>query len=330
MKKTLTPFLILVLLVQSNLFAQKRTVGAIGFYNVENLFDTEDQPGKYDEEYTPSGERKWDAERYQSKQNNIANVISEMANGPDVVGLCEVENLFVLTELVANPQLARHNYQVIHQESPDRRGIDCALIYKPNRFKLLDFETIRFPDEGYDTRDILKVSGIYFGDTLHIFVNHWPSRFGGKADKRGQAAEEVRRQVDKLLAQNKDAKIIIMGDLNDDPNNKSVKKVLNAVGKNKLDEGQLYNASDDTFKQGFGTLYYRGAWNLFDQIIVSQGLMKKSDGVTYKPNSFSVFGPEWMRQKGGQYAGAPKRTFGGGVYLDGYSDHFPTYILLEK
>lgn len=323
--------LVLSLVVFSTISeAQKRIVGAVGFYNVENLFDMEDHPDKFDEEYTPTGEREWDAERYASKQDNIAEVLSKMAQGADIVGLCEVENLFVLTELVANPKLKRHNYQIIHQESPDRRGIDCALLYKPDRFKLLDFEAIRFPDENYDTRDILKVSGLYFGDTLHIFVNHWPSRFGGKADKRGEAAQELRRQVDKLLSLNQQAKIIIMGDLNDDPNNKSVKKILNASGKMKLEGGQLYNASNDTFKQGFGTLFYRGAWNLFDQIIVSQGMLDDQAGVTYKPNTFSVFGPDWMRQKDGQYAGAPKRTFGGGVYLNGYSDHFPTYILLEK
>ena len=311
--------------------AQKRTVGAIAFYNVENLLDTEDDPDEEDDDFTPEGKNKWDTERYQSKQANIAKVLSEMANGADIIGLSEVENLFVIKELVEQPALKKHNYQIIHKDSPSWRGIDCALIYKPNRFKVLDFEAIPFPEEGYRTRDILYVKGLYFGDTLHVFVNHWPSRRGGKADKRNMAGAEVRRAVDKILATNKNAKIVVMGDLNDDPFNKSVKSELRAIGKQaKLSEGDLYNVSAPTFRQGHGTLYYKGAWNLFDQIIVSQGLLSKTEGISYKPESFSIFGPPWMRVKEGQFAGGPKRSFGFGVYLNGYSDHFPTYILIEK
>lgn len=289
----------------------------------------EDHPDKNDEEYTPTGDRGWDLERYTSKQANLAKVLSEMADGADVIGLSEVENLFVLTELVARPELAKHNYQIVHRESPDRRGIDCALIYKPNKFKVLNYKTLKFPQEGYDTRDILYVSGLYFGDTLNIFVNHWPSRFGGQADMRQLAASRLRQEVDSLLAINDQSKIIVMGDFNDDPINKSIKKELRAVDK-KLEPGDLFNPAAEVFKQGVGTLYYRGAWNLFDQIIVSQGMLKESAGISYKPNTFSIFGPDWMRVKSGQYAGGPLRSFGGGVYLDGYSDHFPTYILIEK
>ena len=311
--------------------AQKRTVGAIAFYNVENLFDTENDPDEEDEDFLPNGRNKWDMERYTSKKENIAKVLSEMANGADIIGLSEVENLFVVKELVAMPALKKHNYQIIHKDSPSWRGIDCALIYKPTRFKVLDFEAIPFPEEGYRTRDILHVKGLYFGDTLHVFVNHWPSRRGGKADKRNMAGAEVRRAVDKLLTANKEAKIIVMGDLNDDPFNKSVKKELRAADKLKgIKEGDLYNVSAPTFKQGYGTLFYKGTWNLFDQIIVSQGLLSKNAGISYQKNSFSIFGPNWMRVKEGQFAGGPKRSFGFGVYLNGYSDHFPTYILIEN
>lgn len=322
---------ILFILILSTSWSQKRTVGAIGFYNVENLFDTQDNPEKRDEEYTPNGDRGWDQDRYTEKQKNIAEVLSKMANGADIIGLAEVENLFVLAELVARPELKKFNYQIIHQESPDRRGIDCALIYKPSRFKVLNYKTLKFPKEGYDTRDVLHVTGEYFGDTLHVFVNHWPSRFGGQADMRQLAAERVRGEVDDLLKMNKQAKIVIMGDFNDDPINKSIKKVLGASDKyKKLDEGELYNPSADVFKQGVGTLFYRGAWNLFDQIIVSQGMLTDAEGISYQQGTFSIFGPDWMRQKSGAYAGAPNRSFGGGAYLGGYSDHFPTYILIEK
>lgn len=326
-------FLIVVLFYVGlhSVTAQKRTVGAIGFYNVENLFDTSDDPNEEDEEFTPTGRNKWDERRYASKKQNIAKVLSEMANGPDIIGLAEVENLFVIQELISHPTLKKHNYQIIHKDSPSWRGIDCALIYKPTRFKILDFEAIRFPDENYRTRDILYVKGIYFGDTLHIFVNHWPSRRGGKAERRIEAAGELRRAVDKILISNKEAKIVVMGDFNDDPFNKSVKKELRAVGKLKgISTGDLYNVTAPTFKQGYGTLFYKGAWSLFDQIIVSQGLLSKSAGISYQKNSFSIFGPNWMRVKEGQFAGGPKRSFGFGVYLNGYSDHFPTYILIEK
>ena len=322
------PFFILLCTLLHPGFGQKRTVGAIAFYNVENLFDTEDDPDEEDEEYTPNGRNTWDHERYTSKLGNIAKVLSEMAYGADVIGLSEVENLFVLNELTEEPLLKKHGYAIVHKDSPSWRGIDCALLYKPDRFKLIDYRTIAFPDSTYQTRDILKVSGLYFGDTLHIYVNHWPSRHGGKSDKRMQVAEALRKDVDGLLAINPDSKIIVMGDLNDDPINKSVKKVLRAVAKSK-GEGDLINVSTPTFKQGIGTLYYKGAWNLFDQIIVSEGLLN-TEGVSYQPNSFSVFGPNWMRQKEGEYAGAPLRTFARGVYLNGYSDHFPSYILLEK
>lgn len=320
---------ILCLLVSLSGFGQKQVVGAVGFYNVENLFDTFHDEGKNDEEYTPGGEKKWDQEKYKDKQNKIARVLSTMANGADIIGLSEVEKLAVLNDLVAHPDLKKFNYQIIHKESPDRRGIDCALLYKPNRFKVLNYKTYDFPGD-YVSRDVLHVSGLYFGDTLHVMVNHWPSRFGGKADKRQAVAAQVRGKVDSLLSKNADAKIIIMGDLNDDPINKSVKKVLNATGKENLKEGQLFNASAKSFASGVGTLYYRGAWNLFDQIIVSNSLLSTSTGVTMIKNSFSIFGPDWMRQKTGNYAGAPLRSYVSNVYQYGYSDHFPTYILLEK
>lgn len=309
--------------------AQKRVVGAIGFYNVENLFDTTDDPDIRDEEYLPDGKRQWDSERYKDKLSKLSKVLASMANGADIIGLSEVENRRVIEDLIATPQLKGHKYDIVHKNSPDRRGIDVALIYKKNRFKVLNTNWVKYPEEGYFTRDILLCTGIYFGDTITVGVNHWPSRRSG-AEKRNQAGARLRQAVDSILADSPNAKIILMGDFNDDPRNVSVKKELRAIDRiKKMEEGDLFNTSSESFKQGIGTLSYRGAWNLFDQIIISQGMID-GKGSTYKSASFSIFGPNWMRQSSGQYAGTPFRSFSYDKYIGGFSDHFPVYILVEK
>lgn len=312
-----------------------RAIGAIGFYNLENLFDTEDDADIRDEEYLPEGKNEWTEERYKEKVTNMAKVLGQMANGADVVGVVEVENRKVLEDLVAAPAMARHRYQIVHFDSPDGRGIDVALLYKPSAFKAFAFDKIQLKDNknpDFKTRDMLWVKGLYHGDTLNVVVNHWPSRRGGKEDKRILAAQILRNKVDSVQKINPAAKIILMGDFNDDPSNKSVKKVLLAGGKlSKLAPNGLFNTSMATFKQGFGTLFYRGAWNLFDQIIVSQSLLKDNAAkYHYMDKSFSVFAPNWMRVPDGEYKGAPLRTFSYGVYQKGYSDHFPVYILITK
>lgn len=328
MKKS--AIVIIFLTIMSNSFSQnKTTVGAIAFYNVENFFDTIDDPEKKDEEYTPNGEKQWTLEKYNKKKENLAKVLSSMAKGADIIGLSEIENLFVVQDLIKHPKMKHLGYQIIHKESPDIRGIDCALLYKPRKFKVVDFNTIAFGEEGYTTRDILHVRGIYFGDTLDVFVNHWPSRFGGQGKRRCRSAQLVRDKVNKLTKQNPNAKIVIMGDLNDDPINKSVKKVLAATDNSKLKNGQLFNPAGKLYKQGIGTLSFDGAWNLFDQIIISRGLMQGA-GIRYQKKSFSIYAPDWMRVSKGNYRGVPKRTFVRGVFKNGYSDHFPTYILIEK
>lgn len=318
--------------------AQKKDtpIGLIGFYNVENLFDTVDDPdNKMDQEYLANGKNKWDDTRYQSKLKNISKVISGIGNGPDIVGLCEVENRKVIEDLVQTPALKNKRYQITHFDSPDFRGIDVALIYKTGVFKPFDTKLIPFKIEGeadYKTREMLWVKGLYNKDTLNVVVCHWPSRRGGKEQKRIMAARLLRKAIDSAQQVNPDAKIILMGDFNDDPRNKSIKNELRAGGKvDKLSEGDFYNTSINTFKKGYGTLSYRGTWNLFDQIIVSQSLLKKnSESYYYIPDSFSPFGPDWIRVKDGEYAGSPKRTFSRGRYLNGYSDHFPSFILIGK
>lgn len=328
--------LLSILCVNSNLFAQfedATPIGVVGFYNLENLFDTEDDPLISDEEYLPEGEKEWTTERYQEKLSNMAEVISNMAGAPDILGVCEVENRKVLEDLVLHPKLVKQRYQIVHFNSPDGRGIDNALLYKPGSFipfysKNIAFKDAENPD--FKTRDILYVKGIYAGDTLNVFVNHWPSRRGGKEDKRIMAAQLLRNTIDSITNVYSEAKIIVMGDLNDDPRNKSVKKVLNADNNlKKAGPDALYNPSANTYEKGYGTLFYRGAWNLFDQIIISQSLLKKnSDNYFYIEDSFQVFAPEWMQVKEGEYKGAPKRTFVYNVYQNGYSDHYPTFIVL--
>ena len=316
--------------------SQEKVQALVAFYNVENLFDTEDDSIKNDEEYLPTGRNEWTQERYKAKLKNIAKVINSLGGGhtPDIMGLCEIENRRVVEDLVTQPALAKNRYQIVHFDAPDRRGIDVGLIYKPQVF--VPFHTKPLPlnnpqDTSFKTRDILYVKGLFQRkDTLHIFVNHWPSRRGGKEDMRIEAGKLARSAVDSILQINPDAKIILMGDFNDDPTNKSIANYLRAQGKEKkLTEGDLFNPSFKPFKQGYGSLKYRGAYNLFDQIIISQGLLKKNaDDVYYMPESFRVFAADWLQNKSGKYAGYPFRTFAGGVYTGGYSDHFPSFIVI--
>lgn len=304
-------------------------VGSIGFYNVENLFDTSNDDEINDEDFLPGGENKWSEKRYQSKLNNLSRVINIMAGGPDILGLAEVENRKVLEDLLTRTSLKSHNYQIIHFDSPDRRGIDVALIYKPSIFQPTDIKSIPFEsvDPDFKTRDILWVEGVMAGDTIHVAVNHWPSRRGGKADKRIEAAQLLRRNVDRVLAQNDQAKIVLMGDFNDDPNNKSMRKELKAHVK--LSPDFLFNTSMPTFKKGYGTLMFNGVMNLFDQIIISQGLLKsKSESIFYKDDSFTIVATEWMLEKNKN--GMPLRTFSQGAYKNGFSDHLPVLIQLYK
>ena len=325
----------LCLLIQVHCQAQVSPIGTVGFYNVENFFDTIDDPETIDEEYLADGSGKWTEERYQNKLHNMSKVIADMADGVDILGLSEVENRGVLEDLVQSPNLKSKRYQIVHFNSPDRRGIDVALIYRQEVF--LPFAIGNIPvhdpaDENFKTRNILWVKGLYHGDTLHVAVNHWPSRRGGKEDKRILAAQTLRNVVDSVTNIYSNAKIVLLGDFNDDPSNRSVKKVLYASSKISNDEPRmLFNASAKTFRKGSGTLFYRGAWNLFDQIIISQSLMENNaEKYFYIKDSFRVFAAKYMQQGADENQGVPLRTFSRGVYKDGYSDHYPTLIFIGK
>jgi hypothetical protein len=316
-------------------------VACVGFYNLENLFDTiNDIENAISEEFTPSGPKQWTQKRYHEKLSNMAFVISKVAtditpDGLAVLGVSEIENRGVLEDLVKEDAIKDRNYKIAHYDSPDRRGVDVGLLYQPKYFKVTHTAShiLHMEDSNFRTRDQLVVTGLMNGEEMHFIVNHWPSRSGGEKrsrPKRNAAGQLTRHIVDSLLNLNPNAKIMVMGDLNDDPINPSVKDHLRTEGKiEKLEEGDLFNPYYKLYRDGIGSLAYRDTWNLFDMVIVSQGLLGE-DKNDYKFYTARVYNKNYLKQKEGAYAGYPKRTFSGGVYTAGYSDHFPVYIVLIK
>ena len=335
------------LLSPHSLFSQKESgykVSAIGFYNLENLFDTIDSPTTNDVDFLPYGRLLWNTEKYVSKQHNMAKVISQLGteltpDGVALLGVAEIENRKVLEDLVAQPELKDRKYQIVHFESPDERGIDVGLLYQPKYFKLSGARSVPVPlqdpktGEKDFTRDILYASGTFDGDPVHVMVCHWPSRRGGETGSewaRKAAAGVCRQLADSIVAKNADAKIIIMGDLNDDPTNKSLTEVLQAKGSTEgLQAGELYNTMYDHFKNGNGTLAYKDSWNLFDQMVVSYGFASKKIKGWHLYKS-QVFRQPWLLQTEGAFRGYPFRTFVGDIFINGYSDHLPVFLYLLK
>ncbi len=337
--------LLLVWVLANPAIAQKATykVGLIGFYNLENLFDTINDPNVNDEEFLPGGTKNYTGKIYLDKLNHLASVLSKIGtdlspDGLSIIGNAEVENEGVLKDLVNEPLLKSRNYQIVHFDSPDERGIDVAMLYNPKYFTLIKKESLNVHLMNSDsterkTRDVLFVYGKYDGEDIFVFVNHWPSRRGGEevsAPGRARAAGVCKAKIDSITAKNPDAKIVVMGDLNDDPVSPSVAVVLGAKGeKNMVGKGGLYNPWVTPYKQGIGTLAYNDSWNLFDQIMVSEAFLNKSNP-GYFFNKAEIFSRPWMLQTSGRYKGYPKRTFDFDNYIAGYSDHFPTYIVLLK
>jgi len=316
-------------------------ISCIGFYNLENLFDTIDNEDVNDVEFTPAGSNKWNSEKYQEKLSNMAKVISEIGtevtpDGAAVLGIAEIENIGVVKDLVNMPAIKKRDYGIVHYDSPDRRGVDVGLIYQKKYFKVTNSKAYPLIIEGLDdfyTRDQLVVSGTFQGEPMHFIVAHWPSRRGGELRSRplrNAAAQVARHIVDSLLVIDPMAKIVFMGDLNDDPNNQSVKKYLNTTGHiDKLEPKQLFNTMYDNFSKGIGSLGYRDSWNLFDQIIISQGLIKAQPS-TYLFYKAKIYNKSYLISQDGQFKGYPFRTYSFGTYIGGYSDHFPTYIIIRK
>jgi len=323
---------ILIGIISTSIYAQDNS-STIMFYNVENLFDTINDPLIRDDDFTPEGKKKWTTERYQKKLNDLAKVISSIDNEslPSLVGFAEIENKVVLEDLIKTDYLNSQNYQIVHEESPDVRGIDVGLIYNPDDFTYLSHQKIRIPlDTEYKVRDILYVKGILYNkDTLHIFINHWKSRSGGQTEtepQRIQCAKTLRNSVDSILAINKEAKILIMGDLNDEPQDSSIFKTLKA--NNSYEQNSLYNVMLKLSKEGFGSHNYRGHWNMLDNIIVSNNLVDSKD-LDVSENTGHIFSAEWITYTNKNGNKSPNRTYGGSNYYGGYSDHYPVYVILK-
>jgi hypothetical protein len=271
----------------------------------------------------------------------VARVIADIGvdvtpDGSAIIGLSEIENVLVLEDLVADHQISNRNYRIAHYDSPDRRGVDVALLYQEKYFTYLSSKPFLFKPDGREdfySRDVLLVSGIFHGEPMHILVNHWPSRGGGERSSRPlrNAAAQLNRQiVDSLMKADPDAHIIVMGDFNDDPTNDSMRKHLRAVwDRNNMKAGDLYNPFYDFFRRGIGTLAWRDSWNLFDMIVMNQTLLN-ADRNKYRFWQAGVFNARYLVQTEGRFAGYPLRSHVGDTYLGGFSDHFPVYIMIVK
>ena len=393
--ESLSKLSILLIFFSTGLLAQQKFQAAtVGFYNIENLFDTEisagyidgalpyDDPNyhisinvkdipKYDtvsftppytyeniagkkiirplilqDEFSPTGKKAWTEERYNQKVKNISHVIAQLGkeetnSAPVIVGICEIENRKTVEDIVNQPELKEYNYGVAHFNSFDARGVDVALIYQKSRFKVTKakpYVVEIFGDDGRReyTRDILRVTGLLDGEEVTFLVNHWPSRRGGEKaslPRRKKAAEVMKGIYDEIRAENPNAKIIAMGDFNDDPVSPSITETLGAIGKKeKAKNSDIVDLMSSLYKKGMGTLAYRDSWNLFDQFFVTGTLIdnsKKFD--SYKIYKTEIFSPSYLVSPEGQYKGYPYRMYGGDTYYpNGYSDHFPVYTVLLR
>ena len=335
---------------------QKKKSYVIGFYNLENLFDIYNDPAKNDEEFLPEGKNKWTQAKYEKKVHNMAQVIRAMRddNGQyhTILGISEIENRLVIEDLVSDPQIADANYQIVHYDGPDRRGVDVALLYDPTKFKYLDSESIPFTFEGskiqfsldqagqdaFRTRDVLMVHGTIDGEHFAFYVTHLPSRLGGKGgDLRSRGAEIIYNHARQMERKYPGIKIAVMGDMNDNPTDDSQVKYLHGrdLPELKLRE-DFFNPFLAMLRDGYGSLAYQGEWNIYDIIQVNYNMaIAPHGGLKIQPvvkNKYygRIFSKPFMVQQTGQYKGQPFRTFSNGAFIGGYSDHFPTYIVISK
>ncbi len=325
--------------------AQQYQMLTLAFYNLENLFDTENDPITYDDDRTPHGKDRWTQEIYTDKLAKMAEVIAQIgpeeAQGPPaILGVAEIENLKVLQELTGQEVLRSAHYGIVHYDSPDRRGIDVGLLYNTQVFQVISskvFELELYNTEREDkriyTRDQLLVTGNLAGERMHVIVNHWPSRSGGEArtrPRRMAAAALNKKIMDSILSKEPYAKIVSMGDLNDDPKDKSLKKVLKTKARvEAVGLREIYNPMERMAKRGQGTLAYRDSWNLFDQILLSAAWLSK-DYETFQFYKAGIFNKRFLQTPEGPYKGYPFRSFANGNYTGGYSDHFPVYVSLIR
>lgn len=330
-----------LLFVCFSIYAQSKNKIRLGFYNVENFYDVFTDSTREYNAFTQEGDQHWDYNRFQSKRNNIYKVIVALGEGipPAIMGFCEVENDIVLRELIYKTPLKKFNYQYVNYPSPDRRGIDVAIIYRTDLMRLLSSKPIPVVDpvdSSFKTRDILYASFIISDiDTLHFFVNHWPSRYGGvlsSMNKRMLVARILKHQTDSIFNSFPRAKIVIMGDFNDCPNDESLLKGLQ-IGDNDVSglHHNLINLFGEGTTLGFdGTLKHEHQWQIFDQIIVSDFIFNASDNLKYDAGSARIFTAPYLLTEDERYLGKKTfRTYSGPSYIGGFSDHLPIYIDLE-
>lgn len=341
---------------------KKYAVRTVAFYNFENLFDTINNPN-FDEEWTPKGLQRWTSEKYKQKLENLSKVLMQIGtndqqmDAPTLIGGSEIENRGVLEDLVKHSNIIKYDYGIVHFDSPDKRGIDVALLYQKKYFKPTSFVNIPLiifrdnsnekeketEDDNSDkdkievannnrvyTRDILLVTGFLEGEEVNVLVNHWPSRSGGEKKSspfREAAGRLAKKTMDSIYKVNPKAKIILMGDLNDGTYNKSVKVGIGAkLKKSEVQEFGVYNPFEQMYKEGHATLFYRDSGDIFDQIMVSETLIKE-DRSTYQYWKAGIYNKPFMIEKFGRYAGYPLRHSENEI---GYSDHFPVYVYLVK
>lgn len=322
--------------------AQRRVqVAGIAFYNFENLFDTiPNNPEGRDEEFTPGGARQWDGRKYREKVHNLAYAISHFTTkttpyGPAIIGVSEIENRSVMEDVARQPEIADWKLQIVHHDSPDARGVDVGLMYNPRYFKLENVTNHRLVEVPFRTRDQMCVVGSLLGQHIAVIVNHWPSRLGGqeKSSPNREAAARLSKSIaDSLWRVDPEMGVIIMGDLNDDPHDKSCAQVL---GASKKAEGVKAHGFFNPFwslleDKGIGTLAYKSSWNLFDQIIISGNLTNPENDSKWRFFDAKVWNLEFLKDTEGTRVGYPKRSYSAGSYIGGYSDHFPTEILLRR
>ena len=356
MKRFFTALLLLLVLAPASALAQGRKSYVIGFYNLENLFDTYHDEGKNDYEYLPDGANEWTEFKYEKKLANMARVIRAMKDENKayhaILGVSEIENRHVLEDLVIQPAIADANYQIIHYDGPDRRGVDTGLLYRPELFTVLESRAIPFTFEGssinfymtdeekdaFRTRDILMVRGLLGGEMFAFLVAHLPSRLGDKSnDLRSRGGEIMYEESMRLMKEYPGIKIVAMGDMNDNPTDDSMAVYMH--GREKVEDvgpNDFFSPFVSMLKAGYSSLYYRGENNIYDILVVNEALVNAPKGtlkiqpIVKKKYYARIFNPPFMQQQEGQYAGQPLRTFSNGAFVGGYSDHFPTYIVVSN